>query len=48
MFVSISPRMAGQGVSPGLGGDSNRTARLELVGHATDGDFVFLRYRRRR
>ena len=48
MFVSISPRIAGQAAAPGLAGDSDRTVPLELVGHATDGDFAFLRYRRRR
>jgi riboflavin biosynthesis pyrimidine reductase len=47
LFVSLSPRLAQEAVSPRiLEGDA--PVSLRLVGHAACEDFVFLRYRRSR
>ena len=48
MFISLSPVLAAQAGSPRLAGGGAPPMPLELVGHAADREFVFLRYRRRR
>jgi riboflavin biosynthesis pyrimidine reductase len=47
LFVSLSPLLAQQAVSPKLVAGEERPVPLELVAHAAAEDFVFLRYRRR-
>lgn len=47
LFVSLSPLLAQQAVTPKLVAGDAQPVPLELVAHAASEDFVFLRYRRR-
>lgn len=47
MFLSLSPLLAQQAVSPKLVAGDAQPVPVELVAHAASDGFVFLRYRRR-
>jgi len=47
LFVSLSPLLAQQAVTPKLVAGDEQPVPLELLAHAASEDFVFLRYRRR-
>lgn len=47
LFVSLSPQLAQQPISPKLVAGNAQPVALELVAHAAADGFVFLRYRKR-